>query len=430
MRHGPVIVQDRGTLQAKFMANPELTLPAVAACIPPKHNIRIIHENYEDIDYSTKYDLVGISCFTMFAPQVYEIADKFRRLGVPVVLGGYHPTALPEEAKQHADSVVIGEAEESLPQLITDLEAGTLQPFYKANHLVPAKKIPPLRRDLLIFHPITDGIGITRGCKHHCNFCSITSFYHHTYRERQIEDVIKEIKGLDRRVFLIHDANFTMDLNYTTNLLNAMIKAGIRKKWLANGNINVLGENDDFLRLAHQAGCICWTIGFESISQECLDESQKKTNQVDRYPEYISAIRRHHMAINGLFMFGFDHDTPEIFDATIRELNSLEIDAGEFNIITPLPGTPLYTKMEKEKRILTRDWGKYTQTQVVFKPKCMTNDELYFGTRKVVKSFYATRTMHKRWFRLLKLSRDPILLSTVVTMDQSRRIWYRREFDI
>ena len=142
MEHGPVTPEDRGTLSGRLFSNPEMTLPSVAACIPKNHNIRLLHENFEDIDYSKKYDLVGISCFTLFAPQVYNIADNFRNIGVPVVIGGYHPSALPEEAKEHADSVVIGEAELTLPKLLADLEKGKLQPFYKSKRLVSPEDIP------------------------------------------------------------------------------------------------------------------------------------------------------------------------------------------------------------------------------------------------------------------------------------------------
>lgn len=430
MKHGPVTDKERGTLQAKLFSNPELTLPAVAATIPKEHTIRLLHESYEDIDYSKEYDLVGISCFTMFAPQVYEIADNFRNIGVPVVLGGYHPTALPKEAKQHADSVIIGEAELSFPQLLKDLEENKLQPFYKAKKQVKSADIPPLRRNLLSFHPLSDGMKITRGCYYKCDFCSITYFFKHTFRTRPINEVITELKSLSHKIVFIHDANLTADVEYSKTLFKEMIKEGTNKKWLANGNIFVLGKDEEFLSLAKKAGCIAWTIGFESISQKSLNSVNKFGNKVKNYNKWITTIRKHGMSINGLFMFGFDDDKPDIFDKTIDALNKLEIDAGEFNIITPLPGTPLFDRMKKEGRILTEDWEKYTQTQVVFEPKNMTPEELYEGVRKVVKSFHAPEKMLRRWSRLLKLSWDPILIATMITMDLSRRSWYKREFGI
>ena len=428
--HGPATFKDRGTLKFKLFTNPEMTLPAVAATIPKKYKIRILHENFEDIDYSSRYDLVGISCFTMFAPQVYEIADEFRRRGVPVVLGGYHPSALPEEAKEHADAVVIGEAEYSFPRLINDLEKHKLQPFYKAEKPVDSEDIPPLLRDLLPFKTLIDGMRITRGCPFICEFCSITYFFKHCYIKRPINKVIEEIKSLSRKSFYIHDANLTVDLDYSKALFRAMIKEKINKKWFANGNIYMLGKDEEFLQLARRSGCVGWTVGFESISQQSLNGVKKKENKVDKYKEWIKTIRKHGMAINGLFIFGFDHDAPDVFDRTLEALNQLEIDVAEFNILTPLPGTPLFDNMEREGRILTKDWSKYTQTQVVFEPKNMTPKELYEGTKRVIKEFHTYNNMIKRWSRLPKLAFSTSMIASMIAMNMSRKTWYKREFGI
>lgn len=428
--HGPVTYKDRGTLWAKLFTNPEMTLPAVAATIPKEHEIRIIHENLEDIDYSNGYDLVGITCFTMFAPQVYEIADKFRNFGVPVVLGGYHPSALPEEAKQHSDSVVIGEAEYIFPRLIKDLKKGNLKPFYNNNGPVKSEDIPSLRRELMQYQTFTDGIRITRGCPCRCEFCSITYFFKHCYRKRPIKEVIKEIKSLPRKYIYIHDANLTADLEYSKALFKAMIREKINKRWLANGNIYSLGKDIEFLKLARKSGCISWTVGFESVCQDSLNMVKKKENKVEQYAKWINTIKNQGMAINGLFMFGFDEDNTNIFDETINALNRWDIDAGEFNILTPLPGTPLYTKMENEGRLLTKDWGKYTQDQVVFQPNNMTPEELYNGTKKVIKEFHRINKMLIRFVRLPKLSLSTSSITSIIAMNISRKVWYKRDFGI
>ena len=430
LTHGPVTYEDRGTFWARLFANPEMTIPAVAATIPKNHDVRIIHENYEDIDYSDKYDLVGITCFTMFAPAVYKIADKFQSLGVPVVLGGYHPSALPEEAKQHCDSVLIGEAEYNFPILIKDLEKGQLKPFYYPQKIVEGKDIPPLCRELLPYETFTDGMRITRGCPHQCEFCSITYFFKHSYRKRPIKDVIEELKSLHRKVVYIHDANLIVDVEYSKKLFKTMIKEKINKKWFANANIYTLGKDEELLRLARKSGCLGWTVGFESVTQQSLNGVKKPDNKVKKYTEWICNIRKQGMAINGLFMFGFDHDTPEVFDRTLDALDHWEIDAGEFNILTPLPGTPVFDKMDKEDRILTKDWGKYTQAQVVFQPKQMTPKELYDGTKKVIKKYNSVENMLKRWIRLPKLSFTYSTISTMIGMDFSRKIWYKREYGI
>ena len=427
-KHGPVTGQDRGTFRAKLFSNPEMTLPAVAATVPKKHSVRIIHENFENIDYSGKYDIVGISCFTMFAPQAYEIADKFRNNGTKVVLGGYHPSALPEEAKQHADSVVIGEAEYNFPRLIEDLENGGLKPFYKVEKPVRSEDIPPIRRELMSFQSFADGMRVTRGCPNTCEFCSITYFFKHCYRKRPIKDVIEELKNLPRKIVYIHDANLSVDLDYSKALFKAMIREKINKRWFSNGTINILGSDEEFLELARKSGCVGWTTGFESVSQESLNGVNKTSNKVEKYSQWINTIRKHELGINGLFMFGFDQDPPDVFDRTLEALNHWEIDAAEFNILTPLPGTPLYYKMEREGRLLTKDWSKYTQAQVVFQPKQMTPEELYEGTKKVICEFHRPIRMLKRWSRLPKLSLTTSTITSMIGMDISRKIWYKREF--
>jgi len=228
----------------------------------------------------------------------------------------------------------------------------------------------------------------------------------------------------------IHDANLTADLDYSKNLFKEMIKQNVNKKWFANGNIYKLGEDEEFLKLAKKSGCIGWTTGFESLSQPSLDSVNKKENIVEKYAEWIDKIRENGMAVSGLFMFGFDYDNSGIFDKTIEALNTWKIDVGEFNILTPLPGTPLYTKMDKEGRILTKDWSKYTQAQVVFKPKQMSPEELYEGTKKVIKEFQSYRRMLKRWSRFPSLSLSSSTISYLISMDIFRKVWYKREYGI
>lgn len=430
MTHGTVTYEDRGTFREILFTNPETTLPAVAASIPSGNEIRILHESFEDIDYSIKYDLVGITCFTLFALQAYEIADNFRNLGIPVVLGGHHPSALPKEAEQHADSVVIGEAEYIFPVLLKDLKRGKLKTFYKSNKPVKAEDIPALRRNLMRIPTLSQGIKITRGCPYKCSFCSITYFFNHNYRKRPIPDVIKEIKSLPNKYMYIHDANLTVDLEYSKDLFRTMIKEKVNKTWSGNGNIYMLGKDEEFLDLARKSGCLSWTIGFESIMQKSLNGVNKNENRVRNYSKWIKKIKKYGMGIFGLFIFGFDYDTPDIFDATIEALDHLKIDAAEFNILTPLPGTPLFEKMKKEDRILTYDWSKYSQTEVVFQPKNMDPGELYNGTRKVAKDFYSYRKMIKRFAKIPLFSCSSSTFTNLFATNISRYLWYKRDFSI
>lgn len=430
MTHGAITYEDRGTFREKLFTNPETTLPAVAASIPSGNDIKIVHESFKDIDYSKNYDLVGITCYTLFANQAYEIADNFRKLNIPVVIGGHHSSALPKEAKEHADAVVIGEAEYTFPVLIKDLKKGKLKQFYKSNKPVKAVDIPPLRRDLMKIPIIWDGIKITRGCPYKCDFCSITYFFNHSYRKRPIPEVIKEIKSLPHNYMYIHDANLTVDLEYSKDLFKAMIKEKVNKTWSANGTIYSLGEDEEYLELARKSGCLSWTIGFESIIQKSLNGVNKNKNKVRNYRKWIKKIKKHGMGILGLFIFGFDSDTPDIFDATIETLDNLSIDAAEFNILTPLPGTPLFNKMKKEKRILTYDWSKYSQTEVVFQPKNMAPEELLNGTRKVAKDFYSYRKMIKRIGKIPLFTRSPATFSNLLNINISHYMWYKRDLKL
>ena len=429
MNHGPVTVKERGTFRGRFFSPAEMTLPGVAACIPKNHNVRLIHETFEDIDYSNKYDIVGISCFTLFAPQVYEIADKFRSMGITVVIGGYHASAMPQEAKKHADSVVIGEAELTFPKLLEDFKKGKLQSFYKAERPVKSEELPAIRRDLFKYDPVSAGIRITRGCLNKCEFCSITHFFNHCYRKRPIKNVIEEFKSIPYKVIAIQDSTLTVDLEYTKQLFKKMIEEKINKKWVGMGNINILGRDEEYLKLAKKSGCICWTTGFESVSQESLDSVNKTSNKVEKYAEWIKTIKKHGMAVNGLFMFGFDQDYPDIFEKTLNALKKLEVDSGEFNILTPLPGTPLYKKMDSNGRIFTKDWSKYTHTKTVFRPKNMTVEELDNGLKKVVTEFFSISNIIKRNIRLMKTSSNPSTISTLLSMNMSHRKWYQREFN-
>lgn len=402
-----------------------LTLPQVAASTPQKHNVEIIDENYETLDFSDKYDLVGITCFTMSAFRAYEIADTFRSMGVPVVLGGYHPNALPHEAKQHADSVVIGEAELTWPKLLEDLEEAQLKPFYKSNKHISPKLIPEPRRDLIKRNYSMDGLLVKRGCPNRCEFCTVTSIFNKEIKP--IEKVRKEIKNISAKDIFIYDQNFTWNMNFTKKLLRELKK--FNKRWLANGTINVLNKDDEFLRLAQEANIYYWYIGFESISQKSLCGANKKHNKVKKYVTTIKKIKKHGMIINGSFMFGFDEDTHDIFESTLKAIDDWDIDMAEFHIVTPFPGTALYDRLKKEGRILTEDWSKYTTANVVFEPKNMTAEELFEGTRRVARSFYTILKIIKRSFNALKKTRDFYVFILVLLRNLRYRERYKNQFN-
>lgn len=396
IRHGSSTYSDPGAWKLVF-GYPIITLPHLAAITPDKHDVKIVNENYDTLDYDEDVDLVGITTYTMTAPRAYKIADEFRRRGKTVVMGGYHVTALPEEALEHADCVVQGLAELTWPRVLKDFEKGKLKRLYERDHDFDISKVPPLRRDLITHNPFLGAIQTTKGCPHTCEFCAISSFCGRMVKQRPIKDVVEEIKSMPNKIFVIHDPHLTLNKKYAKELFKEMIKQKVHKQWVANGTTDVLATVDkDFLDLARKAGCVEWFVGFESVNQEALNETHKTHNKVENFSKLINRLHDYNMAVQGGIIFGFDHDTPDVFDTTLETINQWNMDVLEINILTPYPGTKLYEKLDNAGRIFTKDWTHYNQVEVVFDPKNMTPEELMHGARKVAKEFYSIPRIIKR----------------------------------
>jgi radical SAM superfamily enzyme YgiQ (UPF0313 family) len=384
------------------MLSPPLCFPTLAALTPLHHSVAMVDERYEKLDVSVQYDLIGITAMTNEAPRAYELADEFRRRGTAVILGGPHVSALPMEAKTHADSVVIGEAEESWPRLLTDFEQGKLQPFYQQQHPTDIRIIPTPNTAFASRHMLIGGVQTTRGCPYGCKFCFIgNSRDGKIFRKRPLDQVVQEIQQSKQRIIMLYDASMTIDLEHTKALFRAL--RGIHKKFICMGNIDVLAQDDELLRLSKQAGCIQWNIGFESLSQESLDEVMKKTNTVSDYKKAIEKIHSYRMIVRGFFIFGFDHDTPDIFDKTWQFIQQTHLDSANFSILTPFPGTPLFSDLDLQHRILIREWSMYGyQHSPVFKPKLLTETQLMNGYKKIYRSYYSGTAITKRLYYLLQ----------------------------
>ena len=381
-------------LSSKLINNrTPLTFNILKALTPKKHTVEFIAGNIENIDFNNNYDLIGITCITELAPLAYKIADEFKNRGNKVVLGGWHPSALPEEAKQHADCVVIGEAEETWPILLNDFENNKLKPFYIQKRPVPPSIIP--NQDNVFGNNKIFSIQATRGCPYGCQFCSMTNMEHRKkFRLRKIDDVITEIQKNTGKLFMFEDNSMTININYTKKLFLKL--KNLDKKFFAYGNINTLGKDDELLQIARDAGCIGWLIGFESVCQKSLDSAGKITNKVEDYYRSIKKIHDYGMIIEGSFMFGFDYDTLNVFDETEEFVRKTEINIPYSVILAPYPGTPIYDKLKKEGRILTKDWSKYSGGDVVFQPKNMTPMELFENTMRIEKKWHKkTTSLHR-----------------------------------
>jgi radical SAM superfamily enzyme YgiQ (UPF0313 family) len=368
--------------------------------MPPGVETRIVDEDVEPIDFDLEADLVGISFMTFNAPRAYAIADRLRReKGKTVILGGYHPTFLPEEAIQHADAVCIGEAEHNVPRMAEDFAAGRLQPFYRSD-LVDLKGLPVPDRNLIRrrAYITVDALQATRGCPYRCKFCSIAAFHRYRIRTRPVDEVVEELKTLGRYVAFMDD-NIIGDRDYAVQLFGAMIPLG--KRWFSQCGVGI-AYDEELLRLAVRSGCRGLFVGLESLSQENLNGWCKHGN---RAKDYCRLIRRLHEAGVGVYagvVFGSDADTPETFEATLEFLLDANVDALQATRLTPFPGTPLFDDMERAGRIVDREWAHYDFSHVVFEPLHMSPTTLDRGTAWVLRQFYARRKIVQRLWKELR----------------------------
>lgn len=388
-----------------------LTLVAVT---PKKHSISMVNDAVEEIDFDSDADLIAMTTLTRSAPRAYQIADEFRKRGKTVVLGGWHASALPQEAKQHADSVVIGEAEETWPRVVADFEKKELKPFYEQETPVDLDSIPILtreERDRYKLGSFFQNVEITKGCPTGCNFCSISyRKFGNMHRTRSIENAIKELESISQRFIIFSDASLTINPAYTKKLFKEM--KGLNKIFICEGNANILARDEELLKLAADAGCIYWYVGFESINQETVNSMKKSTNKVENYKNVIKKVHDYGMCLEAALMFGFDSDKPDVFKTTLDVIQKWDIDLLDFSTLTPYPGTPLYTQLDREGRILTREWEKYDSFNVVFQPKQMTPETLANGVKRMWEEFYTPQKIFIRSMKSFRLGAYPFVLTS------------------
>lgn len=415
--------EERRYLKDRSSLFPPLGLLQVAGLTPPDVEIRLTDEAIEDVDFDYEADLVGISFNTASAIRAFQIAQEFKSRGIKVVMGGAHPTMMPEECIQYADSVVIGEAECSWQRVLKDLEKGQLQKFYRCEGFPSLENLPFPRRDLLDpkKYAVFWTVQTTRGCPYNCDFCSVTRFFGRTYRTRPIRDVIREIEKMDSKFLIFVDDNILGDPRYARELFKELIP--LKKLWLSQGSINAT-RDEALIKLAAKAGCRGLFIGFESITEECLKEVGKRHNIVEEYRKGIRRLHSVGIAIIGAFIFGFDHDDKDVFKRTVDFVYKEKIDMPQFSILTPLPGTALYEKLEKEGRIFCKDWSKYTGNHCVFYPMKMTAEELEAGLRWAYKE--ANTFLHLARRSLCFSKRFPVSLTLNFYFHKIVKEWLNR----
>jgi radical SAM superfamily enzyme YgiQ (UPF0313 family) len=387
----------RGTV-VKYSLVPPQSLTAVAALTPDEHDVRIVDENHQKIDYSADVDLVGITVFISSSRHAYDIASKFRLRGIPVVLGGLHVTTCPQDAEPHADAVVVGEAEGIWQDLLQDAEAGTLKKRYELEEAPQLAGLPIPRRDKIdVNRYLTpNSLLATRGCPYKCKFCYRSSLKLSDFRTRPVDEVVREIETFHGRYAVLLDDNLIADRAYARKLLKEL--AGRNIAWMGAGSID-MAEDPELMDLLTASGCRSMFIGLESLSEENLAAVGKRSNKIERYDAAVRTIHEHGIMINASFVYGFDHDDPGVFERTVEWGIKAKLDTATFHILTPYPGTPLAAELERDGRIVDRNFAHYDTAHVVFQPKLMTAEELMRGYLWSYRKFYswngiARRTLH------------------------------------
>jgi len=387
--------REANTVKSRKSLTPPINLGVIAALTPPDIEVAVTDENITIVDLEKDVDLVGITTLTVTANRAYEIADSFRARGITVILGGIHASLLPEEAAQHADSVVIGEAEDLWAIVIADFQAGNLKPTYKAEKRPTLKNLPMVRRDLFDRSKYLgkNTVFTTRGCPFDCTFCSVTTYFGKSYRNRPIDEIVAEIKTLPQNeIIFFMDDNIAGNPKFAKELFRALILLKIR--WLSQCSVTI-AHDDELLSLAAQSGCIDLFLGIESISTASLAEVGKKINKVEEYEEVIRKIHDHGIAIHGFFIFGFDEDDAEVFDRTADFAIKNKIETAQFDLLTPYPGTKFYDKIMAEGRLLSTDWSRYGY-ELLFEPKKISAETLHRKQQEVWRKFYSLPSIYRR----------------------------------
>lgn len=394
---------------SSHLSYPSLTLAVIYSLIPQGifSKIDVIDENSQTVVYDKEhYDLVMLSFETSSSATAYRHCAAFRQRGSYTVCGGYHATALPEEAAAHCDTVIIGPAERSIPSFVQDFANGTPQKFYKNYDICPADFTIPAR-DKITKHKklAVPAVIADRGCNNCCKYCSMRTMWKSS--PRPVESVVEEIKALKTKRVIFYDPNFFGKRDYAMELMQAL--KPLKILWASNATAD-FGYDHELMQAAYDSGCRGVLIGLESLNAQSLTNAAKRFHTPDKYEEIIRNIHSHNISINGCFVLGFDSDTEEELLALPERVDRLDLDMCRFAVLTPYPGTKQYEEYERAGRILTKDWSLYTQSNTVFRPKNMTPERLTEIYRQVWRESYTWKRVLKRTFSSIRRKKAYVFL--------------------
>lgn len=374
-----------------------LTLPTLAALVPDELDATVtcIDEGIEEIDLDIDADLIGMTVITGTAPRSYELARQFRAAGKTVVLGGPHVTLIPDDAQPHADSIVVGYAEQEWPRLLRDYSAGQLKSRYTQRPDLNLAGFPPPDRSVLPERRFltADVFEATRGCVHNCSFCVVPSAWGRKPLVKPVHEIIDDIQRRRAKRAIFIDLNLIANREYARELFEALIPLGIQWYGLAT---TLLCEDVPLLDLAAKSGCRGLLMGLESIRTDNLADNHKRFNHPDQYSHLVEMLHDRNISLQGCFVFGMDHDTADVFQDTAELAVDIAIDLPRFAILTPFPGTATYESLDSQSRILSRNWELYDGQHVVFQPAKMSPEELARGNEQAWRYAYRWRNIARR----------------------------------
>lgn len=387
---------------AQAVRFPPLGLGILAA-LSGGHEVTIADGAIQDIPYNGRWDLVAVTTTTFTSSRAYEIAARFRQRGIPVILGGVHASIMPEECLEHADAVAIGEPEYLWPTILQDAQDGRMAGIYRAPRPTNMADVPFPRRDLMHESSWFTSVEATRGCPNKCKYCYLPSVPWAVHRTRPVELVQEEIRRLKQGTFIFVDENLFADRAYAMELFSRI--APYRKSFLVQAPTNI-SEDDELLDALARAGCFNVQVGFQSFNPRSLEVAGVGHNRIDRYRDFVRKLHRRRIVVSGFFVFGFDSDTPDVFDTTVEAIKRIGIDDANLFVVTPFPGTEFYAQYEREGRLVPdRQPDQYGWGHAVFQPRHMTPRELESGVQRTYDRLHPYFRKRLKWVLLSQLPR-------------------------
>jgi radical SAM superfamily enzyme YgiQ (UPF0313 family) len=394
----PFYPKDPHASFGKHVLTPTLALTSIAGATPPGWRVAYWDENLLQgpPPWQPFPHVVGITVHLTFARRAFELAEWYRRRGAVVVLGGLHVLSCPDECAPHADALAVGDGVQTWPDIVADVERGTLRPVYHGSYRRPYREDPAPRRAALPRDGFltTTSLIATRGCHNRCGFCYLsTEGLHMPYLTRDVEQVVNEFRDDDQPYAVFVDNNLGSRPEYLRRLCRSL--RPLERIWSAAVTIDVT-DDPTLVREMALAGCTGVFVGFESLTDANLADAKKKTPRTDDYARRVRILHDHGIQVNGSFVLGFDHDRPDCFVRTAEWIEDNRLECATFHILTPYPATPLFRTMEAEGRLLHKNWDLYDTAHVVFRPKHMKPEELADGYAWCYRRLFSHRSIWRR----------------------------------